>query len=53
VTQIHFASVSDVVASDGLQLLKPFRVLLKTSELLFSELEFLASDGQLVTFRAS
>jgi hypothetical protein len=48
VTYIPFAP-----ASDGLQLLKPFRVLLKTSELLPLELEFLASDGQLVTFRAS
>jgi hypothetical protein len=44
VTYIPFAA-SDVVASDDLQLLKPFRVLLKSSELLPSELEFLASDG--------
>jgi hypothetical protein len=50
---IPFASASDVVASDDLQLLNPFRVLLKLSELLPSKLEYIASDGQLVTFRAS
>jgi hypothetical protein len=53
VTFIPFASASDVVASDDLQLLKPFSVMLKTSELLPSELEFAASDGQQLTFRAS
>jgi hypothetical protein len=50
VTYIPFASASDVVASDDLQLLNPFRVLLRTSELLFSELEFIASEWTINDF---
>jgi hypothetical protein len=53
VTYITFASTYGVVAFADLQLLKPFRVLLKSSELLPSELEFIASDDQQMTFRAS